>query len=318
MYITQAFFHSLIAAIIVDRSIQAWKISNPLIKQRFRFIVIVFPIFSFPVFQLINPDRGSISFRLEALFDANRWLNLELWEKIPVSLLFILILFITTLVFILQEVIPILMHTIESKKSTFEGERPDDDSIVYKALNSLPVEKPDVFIIDDDEFILFSATGSKAAIFLSTGLVNELNIEQLQAALAHEIAHITRSKRPLILLIFLLRILMFFNPVVLVDFRRVVQEDEKICDDIAISLTQKPHALSEALRKLYYTTEGLNPAQIQKFSNLRTSIEEYSHHLLIESRIERLEQGPIYNTGGEWFKFILTLIVIIVINYFVV
>lgn len=318
MYITQAFFHSLIAAIIVDRSIQAWKISNPLIKQRFRFIVIVFPIFSFPVFQLINPDRGSISFRLEALFDANRWLNLELWEKIPVSLLFILILFITTLVFILQEVIPILMHTIESKKSTFEGERPDDDSIVYKALNSLPVEKPDVFIIDDDEFILFSTTGSKAVIFLSTGLVNELNIEQLQAALAHEIAHITRSKRPLILLIFLLRILMFFNPVVLIDFRRVVQEDEKICDDIAISLTQKPHALSEALRTLYYTTEGLNPAQTQKLSNLRTSIEEYSHHLLIESRIKRLEQGPVYNTGGEWFKFILTLIVIIVINYFVV
>jgi Zn-dependent protease with chaperone function len=318
MYIAQSVCHSLISAIIVDRSLQSWKITNPVIRQRFSFIVILFPIFSFPIYQIINPERGSISFRLEALFDINRWLNLELWGKFPMGVIFIFILSLTAFVFFLQELIPILRHALESKKSGFEGEEPDKDSIVKKALESLPVKMPDIFIINDNDFLLFSGTGKNASIILSTGLVDVLNKEQIQAALAHEIAHIERSKRPLILMIFFLRVLMFFNPVILIEFRKIVQEDEKICDDIAVSLTQKPHALAETLRKLYYTTEKLNPIRIGKLSNLRATLDEYSHNLLIESRIARLEEGSINKGDREWFKFSITLIVIMIINYFVV
>ncbi len=318
MYIAQSICHALIAAIIVDRSIQAWKINNPLIKQRFRYIVIISPILSFPVYQTINSGRGSVYFRLEALFDINRWLSLELWGKFPLSLLFIIILFITTLISFLQEIIPILRHTIESKESTSEGETPDDNSIVSKALESLPVEKPDIFIIDDNDFILFSTTGKNTAIFLSTGLVKMLNIEQIQAALAHEIAHITRSRQPLILMLFLLRISMFFNPIVLVEFRKIVQEDEQICDNIAVTLTGKPYALIETLKKLYYTHEDIAPVQITKPSKIGAALEEYSHNMLIKNRIMQLEQGLAHEKDGGWFKFIVTFIVITIINYFIV
>lgn len=318
MYIAQSFCHSLIAAIIVDRSIQAWKITNPAVRQRFSFIVILIPIFSFPLYQIINPDRGSIAFRLKALFDINKWLNLELLGKIPLGFFFIFILFITTLIFFSQEIIPILRHTLESKRPGFEGKRPDPFSIVNRALESLPAKKPDIFIIDDNDFILFSGSGKNGAIIISTGVIDVLNIEQLQAALAHEIAHIERSRRPLILIIFFLRILMFFNPVVLIEFRRAVQEDEKICDDIAVSLTQKPYALAETLKRLYYTTKDLNPLRIRKLSSLRTALDEYSHNILIESRIQRLEQGLTNKNDRGWLIFIVTFIAIMIINYFVV
>jgi len=318
MYIAQSFCHSLIAAIIVARSIQAWKITNPVVRQRFSFIVILIPIFSFPLYQIINPERGSIYFRLKALFDINKWLNLELPGNIPLSFIFIFILLLTTIIFFSQEIIPIFRHTIESKKSRFDRKRPDQDSIVNRALESLPVKRPDVFVIDDDALILSSGSGENAGIVLSTRVIDVLNMEQLQAALAHEIAHIERSRRPLILIIFFLRILMFFNPVVLIEFRRIVQEDEKICDDIAVSLTQKPYTLAETLRRLYYTDKDINPIRIKNISALWSALNEYSHNILIEGRILRLEEGLIDTDDRGWLKFIFTFIVIMIINYFVV
>lgn len=318
MYIAQAFCHSVIAAIIVDGSLQAWKITNPLIRQRFSFIVLLFPIFSFPVYQFINPERGQISFRLEALFDINRWLNLELWGKFPLSLFFILLLSLTTIIFFLQEIIPILRHTLESKNPDPERKQPPRDSVVHEALSSLPVKKPEIFIIEDEDFILFSGTGKNATITLSTGLIDVLTVEELQAALAHEIAHIQRNRQPLILTVFFFRLLMFFNPVALIEFRKIVQEDEKICDDIAIFLTRKPSAMAETLKKLYYTTEDLHPLRAGKLSNLKSALDDYSHNMLIESRVLRLERESPNMTDGEWVKFAATLILITIINYFVV
>lgn len=318
MYIAQAFCHSLTSALIIDRAVQAWKITNPLMRQRFSLIVLGFPIVSFPAYQIINPDRGSISFRLETLFDINRWLNLELWGKVPLGLLFILVLTVTALVFLFQEMIPIVRHTLESRKSASEETGPCEDPVIDGALEHLPGEKPRVSVIDEDEFILFSTTGKKPVIFLSSGLIEALSGEELQAAIAHEIAHIERNRRPLLTMVFLIRMLMFFNPVVLVEFRRIVQEEEKICDDIAVSLTQKPRALAEILKKFSYKREDINLDKVKNLSTLSATLEDYSHSVHIESRIARLEGGAAHTTGNEWFRFLLTLAVIIVMNYFIV
>ncbi len=318
MFMTQAFCHSIIAFIVVDRAVYLWSINNPLIRQRFHLIVVLLPVFSFPLYQAINPDRVSVSFRMEALFDINRWLNLELWETIPLGLFFVVIMIITTIIFIFQEMLPILKHTVESRRSDIEAEEADDNSVAGQAIKNLPVEKPDIFILDDDDRVLFSTTGRNAAVFISTGLIKTLDKEQLQAAIAHEIAHIARNKKPLLIAVFLFRIIMFFNPVALLEFRRLVQEEEKICDDMAVALTQKPHALSGALKKFYHKNGDANPLKLKKLSEMRDSIEEYSHNAHIENRIHRLESRGICKTDGEWLKFILTITVIMGINYFVV
>jgi hypothetical protein len=111
---------------------------------------------------------------------------------------------------------------------------------------------------------------------------------------------------------------MFFNPVVLVEFRRIVQEEEKVCDDIAVSLTKKPHALAEILEKFNKKTEALPLDKMKNLSALSTVVEDYSHNIHMESRIIRLEKGIGLQTGGQWGKFVVTVVVIFVINYFVV
>ena len=318
IYMAQAFTHSLIAAIIVDRAIQTWEITDPLIKQRFRLIIIILPIFLYPVYQVINPDRGSISFRLGAFLDINRWLNLELWGKAPLSIFFLLILLITSIIFFLQEMVPIIRHSIESKDAGPEFERPDSNSIVSRVLDPLPVEKPDIFILDDDDLLLFSKTGKNQAIYLSRGLIDILEPEQIQAALAHELAHIARNKQPLLIAVFFLRVVMFFNPVVLLEFRKMVQEEEKICDDIAVALTHRPLALAETLKKFYHKDGNAQPVDLKKLSKLGDSLEEYSHNIHLSDRVARLENSTATKTDNGWFRFVFVIVMTSIVNYFVV
>lgn len=319
MYLAQSVFHSLISVIIVERAIQVWQIKDPRIKQRFRFIVIILPIFSFPVYQLLNRDRGSVLFRMmEALFDLNRWLDLELWGMIPLHVFFFMLLFISTLFFIFQEFVPVIKHTFESGKTTVVSGHRVTDSKAHCALESLPGQNPELIVIDEHQYVLFSRTGKDPTIVISTGLIGTLSPDQLKAALAHELAHVVRSKGPALLIVFLMRMLMFFNPVILIEFRKIVQEEEKICDDFAVGITEKPHVLAEALRRLYHRTGDLNPFRMEKLTKIRSSLEEYSHNLHIESRIKRLEQGRSDPVEGAQFKYLLTLTVVMVLNYFIV
>lgn len=318
-YIVQSFFHSVIAAIVVEIAIKAWGIRNPKVRQRLLLIVVIFPIFSYPAYQIINPQRSSVYFRLESLFDSSRWLNMELWSLIPIRYGFILLLLLTAIIFLFQELVPILRHTFETMGSGMSGVRADEHSREAEAWNDLPVQKADIFILEDDNVVLLSTTGKKGSIYLSSGLLHVLDRDQVRAAIAHEFAHVMRSKQPLLVILFFFRIVMFYNPVILMEFRRIIQEDEKICDDIAVSLTHNPNALASALRKLYISGEEDEVEGRKK--NLMSEMEDlerFSHKLNIESRIARLERSATHAGEKGWFAMVLVIVVVLVMNYFIV
>jgi Zn-dependent protease with chaperone function len=316
MYVAQSFCHSLLAAVITERAVKAWKIDNPVAQQRFHLIAVIFPIFSFPLYQAINAGRSSAQFRLDALFDVNRWLNWELGGVVPLGLLFLAVIIATSLVFLFQETIPVVKHALESRNAEHDGAQRAPEPFVEKASKALSLETPEVLILEDDGPVLFSTTGRDPVIVMSAGLRKTLTQDQLHAAFAHEIAHIARSRRPLLIAAFVLRAVMFFNPAVLVKFRRAVRDEEKICDDIAVSLTRDPKALAGALEKFYYKPEESPEPDRQKHPAI--PLEEYSHNLHLASRIKRLEQGTTVAPEGGWAAFAITLLVITVLNYFVV
>ncbi len=313
MYVAQSFCHSIIAAVISDRAIKAWKIDDPAIRQRFRVVALLLPMVLFPIYQMLNPDRSSVLFRLDSLFDINRWLSMEIFGMVPVSLLLLALLGFTTLVFLFQEMFPIVRHSFSSHPSDVDGTPLDIGPFLDTASRTLGIKKPDIIAIEEDDPFLFSTTGKDPAIYVSTGLVRTLTEDQLHAAIAHEIAHIARSRRPLLIVIFLLRILMFFNPVILVQFRRIVRNEEKICDDIAVSMTDRPSALIAALKIFLHkpvASPGEDPAA--------TSIEDYSHALSLEGRIQRLESGQAGMRENWIVPYALTIVAIACLNYFIV
>lgn len=317
-YLVQSFFHSLMALLIVEIAITAWRLRRPLVRQRFLFLVLVVPVFSFPAYRLLNPARDSIYFRLGALFDSGRWLNLEMFGGVPVGLALLVLFALTSLVFLLQELIPILRHSLYPRVREPAGSRAGEHPAVAAVMASLPLGSTDLILLDDEAPVLFSTTGKRGSIYLSSGLVALLTGEQLTAAVAHEFAHVSRSRRPLLLLMFLLRVAMFFNPVVLMEFRRIVQEDEKICDDIAVSLTRDPGALAGTLRRLYIEDETGEPRGARNSAPTMEDLELASHRLNIESRVARLETEGTGSGDADWFPFLVTAAAVVIVNYYVV
>jgi len=325
MYLTQSVFHSAVAAVLADCTIIAWGITSPARRQALRIWVILIPIAAFPVYQILDPERGDIYFRQDALMDTSGWLLMKLWGHLPVIVFFFIVLALTVFIFLFQELLPIIRHTAEATggkeegggddKGQDEGELPDRyDTSIIKALEGIPGGNPQVVVIDDEDLVVFSSTGRVPAVYVSTGLIDELDGEQLRGAIAHEIAHIRRTRRPVLTFLFVFRVLMFFNPVALFEFRRAVQDEEEICDDEAVRSTGDPIALSSALEKFLESHETG-----EEQGNVR-GIEDYSHDMLLRKRISRLTAEGTLNADKEAGRFSLPVFILftLAMNFFIV
>jgi len=307
-YLIQSFMHSLTAAVIVFALIKLWKIESPLLLQKFCCIVILLPMISFPVYHLLNPVRGDASFRMIALFDSSRWVDLALVGKVPVSLLISLFVGMS-LVLACRELINLARQWIQSKKKcpVNAGVR----SPVKGILSELHAPILDDCVIENDDPVLFTTlTGRKPTIVLSSGLLRILSHDQLKAALAHEAAHTTRHSRFILTLLFLIRMIMFYNPVTFIAFKIATLDEEKICDDIAALWTGKPQVLADALKSLCLSEEGAE--------NVSGSVSIYGINMMIKDRVERLERKADQQVSLPKLKLALTLLTIGIINYYIV
>ena len=323
IYVVQTFLHSLIAILIIERAMKIWHIHNPLTQFRYRIMTLVLPVCMLPLYQLINPGRSSFPFRQDnAIFSMDKWLSLEIWDLVPVRIVFMLVLTGTSFVFFLQEVMPVMRDVFARKgrdlSSNFYSD-PGIDDIVGQMSEKLGIEQPPVAVLEEGNPFIFTSGSTNHTIVLTSGLIELLDREQLKSAIAHELAHIARMSNATKWVIFAIRVLMFFNPIVLIVFRRIVQDDEHICDDITISLTNAPLVLASTLKVFYSSHSEFFPGDFGGVKALQEGMESHSHNLLLKERIARLESEKGYTDKKfEWGKFLLTTAVVVVINYFVV
>src|SRR3954468_20445066 len=98
----------------------------------------------------------------------------------------------------------------------------------------------------------------KPVILLPASALSGLNPHQLEAILAHELAHIRRHNYLVNLLQTVVETLLFYHPAVWWLSRRIRSERENCCDDLAVSLCGDPVTYARALADL----ESLrNPAR---------------------------------------------------------
>jgi hypothetical protein len=300
-----------------------WHIHNPLTQFRYRVMTLVLPVCMLPLYQLVNFGRGSFTFRQEkAIFSMDRWLSLEIWGLVPVTAVFTLLLAVTSFVFFLQEVVPIVRDVLARKGGDFYSRLPSDpgvDELTKQMSEKLGIEPPPVTVLEDENPFIFTAGSKNHALILTSGLLEVLDREQLKSAIAHELAHIARMSNATKWMIFVIRVLMFFNPIVLIVFRRIVQDDEHICDDITVSLTKSPRVLASTLKVFYASHSDFFSDASVGVKALQEGVENYSHNLLLKERIARLESEKGYTDREfEWGRFLITIAVVAAINYFVV
>ena len=106
----------------------------------------------------------------------------------------------------------------------------------------------------------------KPVVLLPVGLVTGLSSKQIEAVLAHELAHVKRYDYLVNLLQSLVEVVYFFHPALWWLSGRVRQEREHCCDDIAVAVCGDKMAMAKALAEVaaYRSTLALAMAFANK------------------------------------------------------
>ncbi len=122
----------------------------------------------------------------------------------------------------------------------------------------------------------------KPIILMPLGALNHLTPAEVEAILAHEIAHIFRNDYLVNIIQSLIEILFYFNPAVWWISAQVRLERENCCDDIAVKLCGSSLTYAKALVKL----QEIN----QRVPQLAMPLSNNKEHLL--NRIKRILNQP--------------------------
>ncbi|PWS30733.1 M56 family metallopeptidase [Pedobacter paludis] len=100
----------------------------------------------------------------------------------------------------------------------------------------------------------------KPVVLFPLALVNQLDEDQVEAILIHELSHIRRNDFLLNLIKTAIETLLFFNPFVWMAGRFIHIEREHACDDLVLKFTGKPLNYAHALLKLELLKDKNSPA----------------------------------------------------------
>lgn len=122
----------------------------------------------------------------------------------------------------------------------------------------------------------------KPVILIPIGLISHLSLEQTEAILAHELAHIARKDYLFNILQSVMEVLFYFNPAVWLISAHIRLERENCCDDIAI------HVCGSSLNyvKALVSVEEVS----QKLPHLAMAFSNNKNHLIM--RVQRILKQP--------------------------
>jgi bla regulator protein blaR1 len=90
----------------------------------------------------------------------------------------------------------------------------------------------------------------KPVILLPAAVVCHLSIEQTEAILLHELAHIKRNDYFINLIIQFIKAILFYNPFVKMFVKTIEREREKSCDELVLQFRYEPLSYATALLRL--------------------------------------------------------------------
>jgi Zn-dependent protease with chaperone function len=279
--------------------------------------ILLFPALMFPLFEWINPERSQFYFSMDrAVFKVGHWLDVWIWGIAPVWLLLVLLLLATTLVTLWQEIIPVVRNFRSSNANlpSYVPVDPDVCEIVQRMSEHYGIPTPALRAIQDEDLLLFVSGTRNPSIIMSTELLTRLDSRQMEAALAHEMAHIVQRSTLTTLVAFLARAFQFFNPVSLFTFRNLIQDDELVCDEMTVAVTGDPEALGSALGhfRLDLKRQSFSTSDLFEF------IAGSSHNSKLQERMRRLKDKTAGSYQVDRLLPIITAVSTIGFCYFVV
>ena len=297
-YLSQTILHSLLIALIVEAVMRSSHIQEPLLQIKFRSLSLLLPVLYLPVLYFSDPSRTSADFRRQvALFDSNQWLSLRLWGGVFLWHLVAVMVVLTVAFFLVKELVPVIRYILSSRHPLpvlEKGRFPELDALLANMAKKRGIPEPEVLL--SWELTPSVLTLGRRGLVLSNSAIEILDIDELEAVIAHELAHFALEPLLIGLICLTLRFFMFYNPVALLVYHRINNDTEKFCDDLAITFTGKRLALISGLLKiLRHTTAGTSPGRTaeQRWWHSLTvnTFENRAHLALVKERAERILHG---------------------------
>jgi Zn-dependent protease with chaperone function len=291
----QAIFHTLVASLFVEALVRSWRVSAPRQRMVLRLVALAYPLVVVPSFLALFPFRLEEPFHDQgALLVARRWSEVRL---LGVGLFDAWLAAFAALgaFLFLMDLAPLLRGRRRPRPVPVE---PDPASAAALAevpalAAALGAPTPPVTFLDRDAPVLFCTGVLAPSIVVSRGAIRLLDHEELRAALAHEIAHLSRRDPAASWAVMGARALLWFNPAFQVLSRALARDAEWLADDRAAAACGDRLALASGLLKLHRATAGATP--VRRTLPLAGVLAEplaRVRSLDVEVRCRRLLDGP--------------------------
>lgn len=161
---------------------------------------------------------------------------------------------------------------------------PELGAVIERLTHAFPVSRPRVLVCAYDRPLALVCGFRCPTILVSTWLVERLDRREIEAVLAHELAHVARRDYPVVWLATVLRDAFFYLPTSWAVYRQLQQEQELACDDLAVRATDRPLALASTLAKVWQgALDGQRFAGAQPLIGVGEPIERRIERLLTQS-----------------------------------
>lgn len=292
--LTQSIFHTLVASLFVEALVRGWQVAEPRQRMALRLLALGYPLVAFPALVLLGGARADETFRDSiALFSAREWgdlrflgIGLDGWWLAGFAL--------AGLGLFLIDFVPLLR-----RKGRPAGARADDaavarlDAVLLPVARKVGVRAPPIRWVDSDVPMLFCTGVRRQEIVVSRGALALLDDEELEAAFAHELAHLARHDPAVSWGIMGARALMLLNPAFQVVSRVVVRDAEQVADERAAAACGHRLPLAAGLLKLHRATSRYAPVpRSLPFAAALTEPIEKAHARDLEVRCRRLLAPP--------------------------
>lgn len=285
--VAEVLAHSAIVATVVQLVIRRAPVWAPAARLRYRVATLVLPVVVVPLFHALAPQRADPAFADAALLSTAQWTRLRAFGVSARDLAIAPAAAIGALLLV-RDALRAVAHWRHDRAWREAGRRDLAASsrierAVWSVAGSLCVAPPRVRVAETDAAILHCHGLWKPTLVIGRGFADRLGDAQLDAALAHELAHLAHRDVAMSWALMALRVVQWFNPIAQVVARRAIQEMEWRADDTAVAATGLPTALARAIIASVRRGGDVEFLGVLRGSRT-TAVEERCHRLIARSR----------------------------------
>ena len=148
-----------------------------------------------------------------------------------------------------------------------------------------------VFMLETDRRLAVVHGVVSARIMVSRGLLACVDDDELDAIVAHELAHLHRGGNLYMLLVWAVRLVQCASPATLIIFRSFIETQEAACDALAARVCGRPGALAEALLKVHQPVAVAPGARARAWAEMRRRSDLVATRLRVRSLLDHQPSG---------------------------